>query len=69
MVGLRVGFTPKTGRRVCFIMQTSLRNEREQKKQSQTEHTRRIEMTQYIARHIRFALSTLAAVGFGVPTN
>jgi hypothetical protein len=69
MVGLMVGFTPKTGRRGCFIMQASLRNEREQKKQSQIEHKRRIEMTKYIARHIRYALSQLAATGFGMYVN
>jgi hypothetical protein len=51
------------------MMPASLRNEREQKKQSQTEHKRRIEMTKYIARHIRYALSQLAAVGFGLVMN
>ena len=50
-------------------MQAPLRNEREQKKPSQTEHTRRIEMTKYIARYTRFVLSQLAAAGFGMTMN
>ena len=50
-------------------MQASLRNEQEQKKQSRQTTYRRNEMTKYIARNIRFVLSTLAAAGFGMSMN
>ena len=38
-------------------------------KTEQTDTNRRIEMTKYIARNIRFVLSTLAAAGFGMSVN
>jgi hypothetical protein len=38
-------------------------------KTEQTNTKRRIEMTKYIARNIRFVLSQLAAAGFGIMMN
>ena len=44
------------------------KRERAEKTDSPNTH-RRIEMTKYIARNIRFVLSQLAAVGFGLGMN
>jgi len=44
------------------------RKQRDREKRADKQK-RRIEMTKYIARNIRFVLSTLAAAGFGMSVN